>query len=163
MPTQGGPTIGVFERKPADWYIDTLASAHFDQVSGGGFARVSLYNNATDGTVLGLVGWMLLKSSTSNNFHFVISRGTLDTFQVAGSANDPQDAAPWGALYGGLAAGAPPNTATMFSFGAAQLGASRRTSRPWFALTPGYSLSAWMDATGIGVCVGFHWCEIPTP
>lgn len=163
MPLSNAPTLGVFGRFPADWNVEYAADVSAFVNPSGNFGQVSLFNNATDGTALGVYGWNIAASSNTSDIYFTFLRGSQGTFGFNGQALDPSAATPWGQVYFATPASAAAQSTWLYqtvrgSFQSCQFMRSAR-----FVILPGYSLCVNSNNTGVSLNCAFWYYQMAQP
>ena len=149
---------GQYVRETADWFIDRrMAGGAYSGVVAGKFASVSLYNDATDGSVLHVIG------ATGNTF---ISPDTVDLYThkgvlgtvVAGATTPitPFLTTLWGKIYTSSDAAATSDMG-IWTLGLVNAPQPWPYNFPLCVLAPGFSLLCQGSTAGADVDMLFHW------
>lgn len=150
---------GLFTRSARDYQLATLGCGHVDNVSGLVNSTVSLFNNAADGTELGVLAIIISENNQGGTLPIRIQKGTLGTF--ARNCQNPRlgDPSTWGQLFQGT----DPNPVNNYRTNLFQLGMNNSAALlisdwPMFYLLPGFSLIIGSDSTA-QVCCNFWFTQ----
>ena len=150
---------GVFSRGRRDFLIADMAYGHVDNASGVANATVSLFNNATDGTVLGLVGIVAIKASVNGTIFIRLQSGTLGAFVTNASPLRLGDPLPVGQFFMGTdVASVASNARNILGFAQGNQGGQWFGADPCLLIRPGFSLICGMDLT-THFCMNFWFTQ----
>lgn len=163
MPLSNAPTLGVFGRYPADWNVEQAAKLSAFVTAGGNFAQVSLYNNATDGSALGVYGWNVGASLSTSDIYFNFLKGPQGTFEFSAVAIDPSITPPFGQVYVATPAAAAAQSTWLYQTVRGAFQSTQFTRSARFVILPGYSLCVNSNNVGVNLNCAFWYYQMAQP
>lgn len=149
----------MFARGERDFQLPGMALGHVDNNFGLANGFCSLFNDATDGTVLGLVGFTVLVSSTSVSVFLRHRFGSFGVLAGSGSPLRIGDADPFGQFFTGTD-GTPvsSNPANFLFMPHGVLYGQWFGDHPLALVNPGYSLQFGLGGAAF-LCVNLWWTQ----